>query len=299
MMYEKFVTMVEERLNERFALDDVCCYLHEAVKNNDKRRIGVVIRDKRSNISPTIYMEEYYERYVENGEEVEVFEHIIDSICELYESIKISNEREIVDFEWIGDFSKVKEKLVMRLINREKNMNLLRDIPYVPYLDLAITFYVLVQIEEDREATMLVRNEHMEQWGVSVDDIYKIALENSERLLPLEMSSLLSILQEIMPEFETEEEDFMYVVSNNRRSFGASAILYPYRLKSIGMLLKENYYILPSSIHEVIILPESRVTNIEELKCIVTEINATQVPEEEILSNNVYYYNRETDEMTM
>ena len=84
---------------------------------------------------------------------------------------------------------------------------------------MTITFYVLVQIEEDREATMLVRNEHMEQWGVSVDDIYKIALENSERLLPLEMSSLFSILQEIMPEFETEEEDFMYVVSNNRRSF--------------------------------------------------------------------------------
>ena len=85
----------------------------------------------------------------------------------------------------------------------------------------------------------------------------------------------------------------MYVLSNRIRSYGSAAILYDRRLEGIGMYLKSNYYVLPSSIHEVIIIPEKAAPGKEPLSQMVGEINRTQVAEEEILSDHAYYYDRE------
>lgn len=297
MSYEKFVQEIETKLQAKVG-DNRKIYIHTAVKNNGRTRKGITFVEKGINVSPTIYLEEYYERFV-NGW---CFEGIIEQILQLYQSVRVSQSWKC---DFINDYEMVKDKIVIRLVNRKANQKLLREVPCLPYLDLAIIFHVLVELDEqgERMATMLIRNEHLEWWNVSVDEMYGEALGNTERLLPSELSSMFMVIEEVLPEWERpemqEDEDFMYVLTNDRRSFGACTILYSERLKMIGMYLKENYYVLPSSVHEVIILPESKAVGKDDLTQIVYEINHTQVPDEEILSDNVYYYDIEKAQLFM
>ena len=98
---------------------------------------------------------------------------------------------------------------------------------------------------------------------------------------------------------EEDKEDVMYVLSNRLRSYGAAVILYEDRLEEIGEYLGENYYVLPSSVHEMIIIAESAAPGQEELSDLVTEINTTQVDAEEVLSNHAYYYDRKKRKLQM
>lgn len=288
MSYEKFVQEIETILQTKVG-DNRKVYIHTATKNNGRTRKGITFVEEGINVSPTIYLEEYYERFIKGG----CFEDITEQILQLYQSVRVPRSWEC---DFVNDYEMVKDKIVIRLVNKSENEKLLEDIPYLPFMDLAVIFHVLVELDEqgERMATMLIRNEHLEWWNVSAEEMYSFAVCNTEKLLPSDMASMFMVIEEILPDWERpeieNEEDFMYVLTNNRRSFGACTILYPGRLEAIGMFLKENYYILPSSVHEVIILPESKAVEKEELVQIVCEINHTQVPEEEILSDNVYYY---------
>lgn len=288
MSYEKFVQEIETIIKAKVG-DNRKVYIHTAIKNNGRTRKGITFVEEGINVSPTIYLEEYYDRFIGGG----CLEDIIEQILQLYHSVRVPQSWKC---EFVTDYELVKDRIVIRLINREANRTLLEEVPHLLYLDLAIIFHVLVELDEqgERMATMLIRKEHLEWWNVSVEEIYEEALGNTERLLPSELSSMFMVIEEMLPEWErpdtNDEEDFMYVLTNNRRSFGACTILYPERLKIIGMYLRESYYVLPSSVHEVILLPESKAVGKDELLQIVYEINHTQVPDEEILSDNVYYY---------
>lgn len=293
MSYEQFVqeveTMIQTKVGEKYKV-----YIYTATKNNGLIRKGITFVEKGNNVAPTIYLEEFYERYID-CENVEV---IAEQIIEQYEEVSIPHAS---DFDFITDFEKVRDKIIVRLINREANWRLLEEVPYTPYLDLAIVYQVLAAIDEagDHLATMLIRNEHMEMWNISEEDLFACGVINSQILLPAEMTGMHMLISEMLPEWEkTEyelEEEFMYVLTNNRRCFGACTILYPEQLKAIYMLLEEGFYVLPSSIHEVIILPESRAVEKDKLYQIVFEINHMQVPKEEVLSDNVYYYDARND----
>ena len=100
-------------------------------------------------------------------------------------------------------------------------------------------------------------------------------------------------------ESEEKGEDKMYVLSNRARSNGAACMIYPYVLRMMGDILEEDFYILPSSIHEVILVPASAGISVAEMEKMVCEINETQVPEEEILGSHVYRYSRKNKTISM
>ena len=289
MTYEEFVLNVRNCLQEDFALFGNV-EIRTAHKNNGKLRTGISFCENGESISPIIYLEEFYEKY-QMGVSID---HLLLEVRSLYESIK-------VDHRWEGSFvleyKNVKDRIIYKLVNRQKNKELLKEIPHIPYLDLAIVFCVLVEMdmEEGRVATMLIRSEHLKYWDVTEGEIYRQAFKNTEKLLPADLQTLCAVLEET-PEFEgedMEQGERMYVLSNRLRNFGAAAILYEDRLKIIKMCFGENFYILPSSIHEVILLPESHAMDKEELAKIVKDINETQVKEEEVLSDLAYYYDGE------
>ena len=150
-------------------------------------------------------------------------------------------------------------------------------------------------MEEGSVATMLIRLEHLKHWDVSEGEIYRQAFKNTEKLMPADLQTLCAVLED-SPEFEGEDAEkgeCMFVLSNRLRNFGAGAMLYEDRLKIIRMCLGENFYILPSSIHEVILLPESKAMDQSELSKIVKDINETQVKDEEVLSDFAYYFDGE------
>lgn len=299
MTYYQFVQAVEDRMKEAVK-DNVAVCIHTAEKNNGTIRRGITLTERNINISPTIYLEEYYRQF-QNGISLE---YITSDILRLYHEVRFQKSW---GEEKISDYSEIKDKLIYRLVNRKANTEMLKNVPYIAYLDLAIVFCVLLEVNKYGTATMPVRNEHLDMWEISKKKLYRRARENTSRLLPDEFSSMSAVIEEISCGVFGESgakdteclEDDMYVLSNRLRSYGAAAILYEGRLKAIGMYLKSNYYVLPSSVHEVIVVPEGAAPGKEELSDLVAEINQTQVEAEEVLSDRAYYYDREKDRLCM
>lgn len=299
MSYEQFVERVEEKLKGR--LDGGrTLYVREATKNNGKERKGVVFCEPGVNVSPTIYLEEYYERYQQGCS----LEQVADQIMSLYSHVRMQHSWE---GEFVTKYVNVRPRLIYQLISRERNRELLLQVPHFPCLDLAIVFHVLVDMkEEDRIATMLVRNEHLKWWRVTREEIYREACANTQKLLPERFTTLYALLagsgegaDALEKEPGEEPGCSMYVLSNCIRNFGAAAVLYRNVLKNIGKYLEEDFYVLPSSVHEVIIVPDSSAPSWQETAAIVKEINETQVREEEVLSDVPYHYRREEDRLAM
>lgn len=296
MSYEQFVIQVEESLQKRMEGERLI-YLHSAVKNNGKKRLGITFTNPGVNISPTIYMEEYYERYQRGN----TLEEILEQIQDLYEQIEVKHSWE---GRFLQTFTNVRERIIYQLVSKKRNEELLKDVPYREFLDLAVVFYVLVEVEEQEGSlsTMLIRKEHLKWWKVSSEELFFAAMKNTCSLLPYEFSTMCAAIFsccEGKKKEEYKEEEGLYVLTNYIRNFGASAMLYPGRLEQIGDYLKQNFYVLPSSVHEVIILSAGNAPAWRELCEMVKEINETQVKEEEVLSDMAYYYDRTRKELIL
>ena len=296
MTYYQFVQAVESRIKEAVK-ESVAVRIHTAEKNNGTIRRGLTLTEQDINISPTIYLEEYYRQFQNGGS----LEHITSDILRLYNEVRFQKSW---GEEKLYDYSQVKEKVIYRLVNYESNEKMLRNVPYIVYLDLAIVFCVLLEVTKYGTATMAIRNDHLDLWGVEKEELYRQASENTSRFLPDDFSSMSAVIEELTEEseahisFEDKEEE-MYVLSNRIHSYGAAAILYSGRMEGIGMYLKSNYYVLPSSVREVIVVPEKAAVEKEELSAMVAEINRTQVEAEEVLSDHAYYYDRKKGRLFM
>lgn len=294
MNYQQFIEEVERRVKEKIKGNEtMTVYIHTAVKNNGKERKGITVSEKGIHISPTIYLEEYFQQFQEG----KPIEKIVEKILQLYEEVKCSHPCEE---SLLQNYEELKGKFACKLIHRGKNEKLLNDIPYVPWMDLAIVVFVLLEVSPYGTATVLVRKEHLEIWGLTEAQLFDEEKKNTPILLPYQFCPMRKLLREICPyavDEGEEEEESLYVLSNKLRSFGAASMLYDGILEKVGQKLGENYYILPSSIHEVIVVPESKSPVKQDLEEMVREINETQVEEEEVLSDRVYYFSRKENRL--
>lgn len=289
--------------------------LNRVTKNNAIQLEGVVILQKDEIVAPNIYLNNYYVGY-QNGLS---FHDIIQNISEEY-----YNARKQGDVDAIVEgleFTNIKDTIVYRLINYEKNNKLLLQIPHRRFLDLAVTFHCLIRSSEDGIGTIRITNRHLSLWNVTINDLILHAKENTPRLFPPVVQSMKKVIEELMEEesnkrielaYESKEqeeylteiyhqenvsgeydlEDNMLVISNQRNINGASCMIYPDLLKEIADMSGTDLYILPSSIHELIIVKNDHQYRKEILKEMVKEINLTQVPIEDVLSDSIYYYSR-------
>ena len=288
MTYYQFIHEVEVKVKEEVE-GNISVYIHSTVKNNGTRRHGLTLAEKGLNIFPTIYLEEYYQQF-QNGNSVE---DIAGEILKLYGEVRFKC---CFEGEFLKDYEKVRGKIVYHLVNREANRELLEALPYEEYLDLAVVYYVMLEVNSYGMASMMIRDEHLRTWNVTMKEIAREARKNTRRLLPYEFTAMSTLLEELSTAEKADEEsgtELMYVLSNRVHSYGAAAILYEGLLDGIGAYLKENFFVLPSSVHEVIVVPESAAPGWGALNLLVKEVNETQVNPEEHLSNHAYYYDRQ------
>ncbi len=300
MEYQKFLCVVEKEMNQKLK-GGVTASIHKTVKNNGKVRRGIVIENPRVNISPTIYLEEFYERFCNK----ESLESIVKDVMSFYESVKYEESWDTANVE---NYDAVQDKIVFKIIHTKRNEELLATVPHINLLDLSIVFYVLLEVKKDGTATMLIRNEHLKIWRIEENELFPLACENGQQLLPAQILTMQETIEELAnPEqkrprnlLEEPKEvfrDAIYVLTNSIRSFGAGCIMYPGLLEKVGLLLGENYYILPSSVHEWILVPESKGLDPEKMNMMVQEVNKTQVEEEEQLSDHIYFYERKKKQL--
>ncbi len=297
---EEFCMEVEQKIAEKLG-DNYEIKLQEVRKNNNVRWQGLIIMEKGKSMAPTVYLDDLYQEYEQGRVEME---DILESILEL---LREKIPKEDVDMNFFLDYEKVKDRICYRLINEEKNQELLADIPYLPFLDLAVCFLYSFEDSEMGSGSILIRNQYLETWGISVKELWDTAERNTRRLFLPECTSMENVLKEIG---EKEREEFhpelpepdgkflsMSVLSNRQRIFGSAVLLYDGYLERIGDRLGKNYFILPSSIHEVIILPEIGGEDYGDMRAMIREINETQVEDQEILSDNLYYFDRQKNKM--
>ncbi|MEY8427245.1 DUF5688 family protein [Lachnospiraceae bacterium 46-15] len=289
MKYEEFICRVQARLAEKLG-DEVRAERRLIVKNNGVALEGIAIMEEGKKISPVIYLNDYYIVYQKGAR----FEEIVEDILKVYEKSRVNVS---VDSDFYKDFEKVASRVVCKLVNYDRNEELLQRIPHICCLDLALVFYYALEDEEIGSGTILIFNSHLAMWGITRERLYEIARRNTPKIYPYEFREMREILEENFGEMglvlEDKEEFPMYVLSNAARSFGAVYILYDSVLAEIAEELEDDFYILPSSVHECIIVPSKVQADREELEDMVFEINRTQVLPEDVLSDHVYLYERE------
>ena len=318
--YEQFQLEILEELKAMLD-DEYTVELRQVIRNNSVELVVIAIREAKNSIAPNIYLDLYYEKYLEGYKITELAQLIVDSYFDYYEDERI--DINILDFRW----ERVRDRVFYRVINRDKNLKLLQQVPHLLYLDLAITFHCLMTKSENNIGTMRVTKDHMKTWGIKLKDLRDMAIINTPRLFPASIrnmndvildilnkdwingsnqNSMSSISDELSEEMiadmviKSENDDnIMYVMSNSRGIGGATCLLYKELLYEFANEIDSNLFILPSSIHEVLIVKDDGYVDKEDLREMVIGVNETEVEEEDFLSNQIYHYNRFSNMITM
>lgn len=281
MNYDQFVQKLLACVKERL-LPSETVEKHELLKNNGVCAVGLSIRKKEETVVPVVYLEEYYECF-QQGERVE------DLAGHLLARSRMALPAPDWDYQQFYDFQAVKDRIAYKLVNGERNETLLKEVPHLAALDLAIVFYLMIPCKEADCCSILIKNSHLEQWKKGIPDLYQCARKNMPKLCPPVLRPLTEFIEELSG--ERLESCPMYVLTNENGIHGASALLYPGMPERIRTLMKRNYYLLPSSIHEFLIVPEDPAVCADNLNEMVKEVNATQIRKEELLSDHIYYFN--------
>ena len=296
MNYQEFICSIQESLLEYLESGQKIS-LHSVPKNNGLILQGLVIEDPLINISPTIYMEPYYLKYLNDYS----LEEICHEIMDYYH-----NFRPIAPFDdsIITDYNLAKEHIIMKLINRDLNKDLLEKVPFVPYLDLAIVFVCSLGDLSKEYSGVLIHHSQMQDWGITRSELYRVAKENTQRFLPYFFTDMNVFLKEYLDDStDINQDDYgekvvplpktkMYLLTNHIKVLGATALLYDGILEEISDQLNSSFILLPSSVHEVLIVPVENRKEMEHYSNMVQEVNATQLSPDEVLSDHAYYYSR-------
>lgn len=269
-------------------------------QNNGTEQTGIDIRKEQGEEMAHLCLDSYYEQYLD-GMPVE---EAVKDIWDIFNSF----EQRKVPEGLLDDFEKAKNKVVFSLVNYEMNRERLESMPYVPYLDLAITFYVLMDRTENGERTAVVTNKELTAWGTTKEELLLLAGKNTPRLYMAEVYSLNEVVKSWIPdtkwkdffdEFIRGEESPLYVLGNCNGVKGAAVILYDGLLKEIAKSLESDLLILPSSVHEVLVMAYDGQSDISFVKDMVGHSNKVEVPACDVLSNQIYWYSREKDAVSL
>lgn len=301
---ESMIQILQESLGEEYTI-----FTDTVIKNNGVELTGMIIKEKDNNASPTIYIDELYKEY-QRGVSLK---KLADTVQQIYKENQYEEE---VNLQKFKNYESAKEKIVYKLIGEEKNKKLLQSIPHRVFSNLAIVFYYVVDEPPFYgKASILITNVHLKYWKIDEEELYQNAIRNTPFLLPPQIQNIEDVMHDIMKNELTQDETIeemmnrlkkdllgidkvpMYVLTNNRKLQGAACMLYPGVIRKFAKTLNKNIYILPSSVHEVILLAEDASSNKKDLLSMVTEINATQVDECEVLADSVYFYDLEEDRL--
>lgn len=263
------------------------CKITQSQKNNVLVS-GLSIKREGTHLAAVIYLEDSYQSYLQGKS----LEKISQELTVFYQNQELPD----IDGSVFTEYEKVKDMLRVRLVSRENNQAYYSQGPFKMHPMGAVVLFIELQRNEEGVLQTQVTNVMAERWKVPQTTLFETALENTQSQNKAKLDPIMEVVNEIISDKDAgiQETLPMYVLSNERREFGAAVMLYPDVLKQVQNQLGEDYYILPSSIHETIVLPKSKVLDIKGLRSMVREINETMVDPKEILGNEVFEYKGST-----
>lgn len=313
---EKLRTRILMEMNK----EDLSIEIQDVTKNNNASYTGLVFKVEKDDIAPVIYVNDFYDQYI-NGREIE---DITQNIINVY--IKSLDQKPLNPYDLL-DYEKIKNQLFVSAVNTERNAEMLKNTPHTECGDVSCIVRIEVNSDTNGIATVKVDNNIIKALGISEEELFNQAWKSMKNLHPAIVKDMVDITKEMpgfpdfmldmmeerigemkeMPDFLNfmldmmeERRGEMYVLQTDNK---LNAAAYGYDKDTLnGVCEKVNsveIYILPSSINEVIILPGNRVDNPDILPSIVSQVNDESVPYEEVLSDNIYSYNAITHEFSV
>ena len=239
------------------------------------KQYGVTIKAEGSHVAPTIYVDSFYKR-----------EMPVDIAARELLKVYDANKVDDVNMDWYLDFEKVKEKLFVKMLPATYECDVFRSAKAYGFEDLILVPNVKVEVE-GMDGAIRVTKSHMEKWGVTKREVMDAAIRNTKKEEAY-IESLAGFMSSITP-FEFDIPKGPIIVSNNEKTNGASAI--PGLLNGLKKTNKNGFYVIPSSIHELLVIPAEGACGHtkESLDHMVREVNMTLNPTE-VLASHAYQF---------
>lgn len=287
MKYQEFVKQVVTSVKSEVDRETTV-RVKPVRRNNDFSSDGLNIVKDANLFSPTVFLDECYEEYL-RGRSIT---GIVSDITGFYNSHESANS---LDISFFYSFPDVSSHLAFKIINYERNIELLEEVPYERFLDFAVVCFCLVTHPVFGIGSILIKDEHLSYWNISKDTLFNAAKNNAANILTSRITSAEDELA--LESYIGMDYPMMYMLTNNMKYYGAACILYDGILDKLADLFDGDIYLLPSSVDEMFIIEKSERYNPAELRCMVEEINKNYVAKDSFLSNNIYEYSKERKEM--
>jgi len=264
----------------------------EQRKNNNVIWDALSIKGDR-NIVPLIYFEPYYQAYAEGVK----MDAILQKIADVYmESMKQVGEFSADRFQ----YEKIKNGIFVVVQNAEMNQELLEKVPHEIKDDLALLYRVNVELSNGEKGSVLIHNTHLESWGIDEKTLKEVAWNNMHNYYPPELSDMSNVLNSVGYDKIPEGVELieMYALSNKEKQYGAAYMFDTEVMSKIAERIGGDIVVIPSSIHESILLKKQKDTDFDILRELVKEVNRTKLHPTEILSDEVYQYSRDTQTLS-
>ncbi|WP_455951086.1 DUF5688 family protein [Eubacterium sp.] len=310
MDIKEFQKKLVETINEK--TENAVIEAKEVIGNNGVKRHGLVMKGITQYTNPVIYIDKEYERYSDE-EEIDDIYDISQRIIQIYELSKNEDIGQEEMVKNINDWNWAKNKVMFTLVNTDKNKEMLKAVPSTPFLDLSYTYYIQLQNGNFENGNVRIKNEYLDRWDITLEELHKQAVKNLMKFTEEEMEPMVDVVLKILfegnDEFKEEGTKFirevnseseyseMHVLSTTSHIYGAVYMFYSSKIKALADKLDSDLYILPSSIHELILIPVLENEEVETLREMVNQVNEESVENIDYLSDNVYRFNRNTEEI--
>ena len=284
MDFQEFCNELKSRIEEKMRKE---VRVFERKMNNSVVTHGFYVVDPDMSISSVLYFENWYKRF-QGGYDIET---MVNDIIKIIEEDKVTTDNSIVDN--LTNFEIVKNNIIYGLVNYEKNKERLNGYIYETFLDLAKVYYVRIKLTDKSTGKVMIRKEMLRIWGVDENIVKQCGEENTPEIYPVQC---LCLQQNPLGD-ETDDEGKplkMISVSNVTMREGAGVMVYPDMMKKLAEKEQSDLFIIPSSVHEVLVVPYSEGEE-ETLLSMIKDVNSSCIDREEVLSDSLYVYHRSND----
>ena len=256
-------------------------------KNNGVVYHAILISKEGRCIAPTIYIDGFYKGYRDGMP----LKKVVMEILAIYRN---SMPKTDLDMDFFFDFAKVADKLFFKVVNYEKNKKKLENVPYRKLMDMAMVPLCRMKSRVLGEGVITIERDHLKSWEITEDELWENIGEHAASVAPPKITGLVDFLENATGlSLDMDPLCGIRVVTNTSGTLGASAAFYPGILEEIAKDMECDLYIIPSSIHETLVVPDPQLdTDAGFIRSMIHEVNTTTVAEEEVLSDNLYRYDR-------
>lgn len=281
---EKFLNDLMTVMPEEYQDMEMCMHVVKKV-NTEKHGISFKRNTKGTQVSPTLYVEDMYEYYKRSEDMEDALQYASDILCNGIKNMPTFN---------IAEMLKATDRVFFKVVNTYENSEFLKEVPHREFLDLSVIYCILLNKNMESDImTVKITNEIAKDMGLSEDELFNLAYENTKKLFPPCIVPMKDMMKELLGEMaECLPDTPLYIITNNAKVNGAGSILYDKMLHELAEKLESDLYLLPSSVHETLALPVDLGGELKEYADMVLAVNAGEVTLEERLSNQVYRYDR-------